>query len=173
MDLVPAVQTCTSRVENVSAHDPYLRTRPRDYSSQLLNRHICALTIPAATYVTAQRVRRIICQEFEEALARVQVLVAPTVAIPPPTVDECQRGFVDLDGKQIKFDSSKGSLILCTLPFNVTGLPALSICCGFSTSGLPIGMQIIGGPFEEQMVFRIAHAYERAAGFYERTPRLP
>jgi len=173
MDLIPAVQTATSRVENVSTQDHYLRTRPRDYSPTLLHRHICALMIPAATYVTAQRVRRIICQEFDDALQRVDVIAAPSVAFAAPTIEECNRGFFEVDGRRINFRDVRGTLgTLCTLPFNVTGHPALSVCCGFSSSGLPIGMQIVGGSFQESMVFQVAHAYERAAGWYARNPDL-
>ena len=174
MDLMPAVQTATSRVENASTQDHYLRTRPRDYSPTLLHRHICALMIPAATYVTAQRVRRIICQEFEDALQRVEVIAAPSVAIPAPTIEECNRGFMEVDGRRINFQDPKGTFgTLCTIPFNVTGLPALSVCCGFSSSGLPIGMQIVGGPFQESLVFQVAHAYERMAKWTIRRPDLP
>lgn len=174
VDLVPALQTATSRVENVATQHDYLRTRPRDYSPALLHRHIAALTIPAFAYVTAQRVRRLICQEFEQAFERVQVIVAPTVGIAAPTIEECNRGYVESDGKRISLQDVKGSLgTLCTIPFNVTGLPALSLCCGFSSSGLPIGMQIVAAPFQEGTVFRVAHAYERAAKWYERKPPLP
>ncbi len=172
-DLIPAVQTATSRVENVSTQDHYLRTRPRDYSPTLLYRHICALMIPAATYVTAQRVRRIICQEFDDTLQRVHVIAAPSVAFSAPTIEECNRGFLEVDGRRINFRDVRGNLgTLCTLPFNVTGHPALSVCCGFSSSGLPIGMQIVGRPFQESMVFQVAHAYERAARWYAKNPDL-
>lgn len=170
--LIPAVQTATSRVENVSDHDHYLRTRPRDFSPSLLHRHIHALMIPATTYVIAQRVRRLICQEFEETLRRVQIIVTP-VSIPAPTIDECKRGFMEVDGKKIRFQEPRGSFWgLSTMPFNVTGLPALSVCCGFTSSGLPIGMQIVAGPFQEGLVLQVAHAYERAAGWYQRRPPL-
>ncbi len=173
MDLIPAVQNCTSRVENVSAHVRYLRTRPRDYSPAILYRQIYALTIPAETYVTAQKVRRVICQEFDEAMQRVQVLVAPTVGMPAHTIEDCNRGYVEVEGRRITLEDSKGNLgILCTMPFNLTGLPALGVCCGFSSSGLPIGMQIVSGAFQEDVVFRVAHAYERAAGWYKRKPPL-
>ncbi|MBI2357956.1 MAG: Asp-tRNA(Asn)/Glu-tRNA(Gln) amidotransferase GatCAB subunit A, partial [Deltaproteobacteria bacterium] len=76
MDLVAPTQNCTTWVERASAHTRYLRTRPRDYSPPLLYRQITALTIPAETYVTAQKVRRILCEEFDLALERVQVIVA-------------------------------------------------------------------------------------------------
>jgi len=129
--------------------------------------------IPAATYVTAQRVRRLLCQEFEKVLEHVDVLVTP-VSMPAPTIEECHRGFMEVDGRKIQFQDTRGSFWgLTTIPFNVTGLPALSVCCGFSSSGLPIGMQIAGAAFQEGAVFRVAHAYERAAKWYERKPPLP
>ena len=124
--------------------------------------------------MNSQRVRRLICQEFDEVLEKVQVLVAPTVPIPALTIEECKRGYVELDGKKIDLQERRGNfLMLCTIPFNVTGLPALNVYCGFSSSGLPIGMQIVGGPFQESMVFQAAHAYEMAAGWYERKLQLP
>src|SRR6202008_1149659 len=64
IDAVPAVHTVVSRAELVSDHDHYLRTRSRDYSPELLYRHIQALMFPAGSYVTAQRVRRLIAEEF-------------------------------------------------------------------------------------------------------------
>jgi len=173
IDLIPAIWVCTSRSENVSAHYHYLRTRPRDYSQTVLHQNICALTITAETYVTAQRVRRIICQEFDEAFKRVDVIITPTGPMPAPTIEECKRGYVRVDGRELKLQSSGMNFrSLCTVPFNVTGLPALSVCCGFSALGLPIGLQIVGRPFEECMVFRVAHAYEREAEWYKKKPQL-
>lgn len=174
MDLVPAAQNCTTWVERVSSHVQYLRSRPRDYSPGFLYRQIAALTIPAETYVTAQKVRRIICEEFDRALERVQVIVAPTTEIPAAKIEECNRGEVEVDGEKISLRGARGNLgIQCTLPFNLTGLPAISVCCGFSSSGLPLGLQVVGGPFQESMVFRVAHAYERGAGWHKKAPRLP
>jgi len=173
MDLIPAVQNCTSRVENVSAHDRYLRSRPRDYSPELLYRYIHALMVPAATYVNAQRVRRVICQEFDEVMSRVQVILAPT-SIPAPTIEECNLGHMELSGKKIALrPSTMNRSTWGTIPFNVTGYPALSVCCGFTSSGVPLGMQVVGAPFQEGIVLQVAHAYERAAQWYKRKPNLP
>ncbi len=173
MDMVPAVQTATSRCENLVAHEPYIRKQPRDYSRELLHRNIASLTIPASTYVTSQRVRRVICREFEEALHDVQVIVAPTVGIAAPTIEECKQGFAEIDGRRIPFRHPSGSIgTRCTIPFNVTGLPVLSVCCGFTDGGLPIGLQIVGACFRENQVFQVAHAYEQAAGWYKRKPEL-
>ena len=171
MELSTAVHAATSRVENASAHRRYLKTQAQDYSRALLHRQLVALTIPAETYVTAQRIRRILCQEFAEVLKRVDVIVTPTVPMPAPTIEECERGSVDADGKTLPLRDWRGSNgILCTLPFNVTGHPAISVGCGFSSSGLPMGMQIVAAPFREDLIFQVAHAYERAAGWYRRLP---
>ncbi len=170
--LIPAVQLATSRVENAAAHDHYLRTQPRNYSPDILYRHIHALTIPATTYVAAQKVRRILCDEFATSFKSVSVIVTP-VSIPAPTVEECRQGFAIIDGKKVNFQDSRGSYWgLSTIPFNVTGLPAICVCCGFSSSGLPLAIQIAGSPFEESAVLQTAHAYEQDAQWYKRRPSL-
>ena len=173
MDLVPALQAASTRPEANSDHDHYLRTRPRDYSPGLLYSLIAGLLIPAPVYVTAQRVRRLLCQEFDTAFEKVQVIVAPTLFSTAPTIEECNRGYIEADGKRINLQDRAGNFLTrYTIPFNVTGLPTISICCGFSSSGLPIGMQISAPPFQEGKLFQVAHAYERAAGWHERKPRL-
>jgi aspartyl-tRNA(Asn)/glutamyl-tRNA(Gln) amidotransferase subunit A len=173
MDLIPAVKVCTSRVENASAHDHNLRTRPRDYSNQTLHAYVAALLVPAATYVMAQRVRRIICDEFRALLERVQLLAVPTVGFPAPTIEECNSGWLDIDGKKIRRqDARSGVDSFSTIPFNVTGLPSLSVCCGFSAARTPTGMQIAAGAFQEELILSVAHAYEQATDWHTRRPTL-
>ncbi len=173
MDLVPALQAASTRPEANSDHDHYLRTRPRDYSPGLLYSLIAGLLIPAPVYVTAQRVRRLLCQEFDTAFEKVQVIVAPTLFSTAPTIEECNRGYIEADGKRINLQDRAGNFLTrYTIPFNVTGLPTMSICCGFSSSGLPIGMQISAPPFQEGTVFQVADAYEKVAEWYKRNPQL-
>ena len=173
MDLMPAVKVCTSRVENSSAHDHNLRTRPRDYSPQTLYAYLSALMVPASTYVMAQRVRRIICDEFHELFQRVQLLALPTVGFTVPTIEECNGGWLDIDGRKIRRSDERGGAdSLCAIPFNVTGLPSLSVCCGFSKAKTPVGMQIAGGAFQEELIFSAAHAYEQATDWHKRRPHL-
>ncbi|MCH7566695.1 MAG: aspartyl/glutamyl-tRNA amidotransferase subunit A [Nitrospirae bacterium] len=173
LDLVPAVQMASSRSESTTDHDVYLRTRPRDYSSGLLYGNIAGLLIPAKVFIQAQRVRRLICQEFEQALEKVDVIIAPTVPVPAPTIEECTKGYLERDGRRIPLLDKRGNyLMLSTIPFNVTGLPSMSVPCGFSALGLPIGMQIVGGLFREETVIQVAHSYERKAGWYKRRPPL-
>jgi aspartyl-tRNA(Asn)/glutamyl-tRNA(Gln) amidotransferase subunit A len=173
IDLVPALQAASTRPEANSDHDHYLRTRPRDYSPGLLYNLIAGLLIPAHVYVTAQRVRRLLCQEFDTAFESVQVITAPTLFSTAPSIEECNRGFIDADGDRINLQDRAGNFLTrYTIPFNVTGLPTISICCGFSSSGLPIGMQISAPPFKEGTLFQVAHAYETAAEWYRRSPQL-
>jgi aspartyl-tRNA(Asn)/glutamyl-tRNA(Gln) amidotransferase subunit A len=173
IDLVPALQAASTRPEANSDHDQYLRTRPRDYSPGLLYTLIAGLLIPAPVYVTAQRVRRLLCQEFDTAFEKVQVIVAPTLFSTAPTIEECNRGSIEADGNRINLTDRAGNFLTrYTIPFNVTGLPTISVCCGFSSSGLPIGMQISAPPFQEGKVLQVAHAYERSAEWYKRNPKL-
>ena len=173
LDLIPAIKVCTSRVENAAAHDPYLRTRAQDYSRPTLHSYISALLTPAATYVMAQRARRIVCEEFDDLLKRVQLLVLPTVGFPVPSIEECQQGYVQFDEKKLPRQDARGGLeSLCCIPFNVTGLPAISVCCGFSKSAMPIGLQIVAGSFQEPLLLQAAHAYERSAGWHKCGPAL-
>jgi aspartyl-tRNA(Asn)/glutamyl-tRNA(Gln) amidotransferase subunit A len=173
MDLVPALQAASTRPEANSDHDHYLRTRPRDFSPGLLYGLIAGLLIPAPVYVTAQRIRRLLCGEFDDAFEKVQVIVAPTLFSPAPTIEDCNRGYIEADGQKIKLADQAGNFLTrYTIPFNVTGLPTISVRCGFSSTGLPIGMQIAAPSFQEGRVLQVAHAYERAAGWYEKNPQL-
>jgi aspartyl-tRNA(Asn)/glutamyl-tRNA(Gln) amidotransferase subunit A len=152
---------------------PYLKTRPRDYSPGLLAQIVSSMLIPAGTYMTAQRVRRLICEEFDEILKTVDVIATPTSPMAAPTIEECQQGFVIADGRRISLrDTGVNFRSLGTAPFNVTGHPALSVCCGFTPDHLPIGLQIVGGVFDEGTVLRVAHAYEAATEWHRRRPRL-
>jgi aspartyl-tRNA(Asn)/glutamyl-tRNA(Gln) amidotransferase subunit A len=173
MDLLPAVKVCTSRVENASAHDRNLRTRPRDYSPQTRNAYLAALLVPASAYVMAQRVRRIISEEFHRLLETVQLFAIPTIGFPVPTIKQCEETWLDIDGKKIRPQDERGGAdSLTTIPFNVTGFPSMSIPCGFSKSGMPIGMQIAAGPFQEELIFSVAYVYDQATGWSRQRPQI-
>jgi len=173
MDLIPAIKVATSRVENAAAHEPYLRTRSKDYSRQTLFSYVSALLTPAATYVQAQRARRLVCDEFNLLLKRFDVLVLPTIPFTVPMIEDCRQGYVEIDGKKIKRQDERGGLeSLCCIPFNVTGLPAISVCCGYSKAGTPIGLQIAAGAFREDLLFQVAAAYERVTSWRETRPML-
>jgi len=173
IDLVPAVQTATSRVENVTQVTHHLKARPNDFSRPLLHRLVCSLMIPASTYVAAQRMRRVICDEFRKAFEKLDLMLAPTTPVAAYSIEESQHGSLMLNGREVALQTIHGSLgTSCTIPFNVTGLPAISLCSGFSSLGLPMGLQIIGDAFQESKVFQVAHTYEQAARWFETRPHV-
>jgi aspartyl-tRNA(Asn)/glutamyl-tRNA(Gln) amidotransferase subunit A len=96
-----------------------------------------------------------------EAFADVDVLVTPTMVRPPPTVEAA-----------LASGSEDRDTIRNTLPFNVFGIPTISVPCGFTRAGLPIGLQISAPRFEEGRVFALAHAYEQATDWHRREPDL-
>ena len=101
------------------------------------------------------------------------MIVAPAVGSAAQTIEECRQGFAIVDGRRVELQEERGTTgTLCTIPFNVTGLPAMSVCCGFSSEGLPIGIQIVGASFDEARIFQVGYAYEQAAGWYRRHPQL-
>jgi aspartyl-tRNA(Asn)/glutamyl-tRNA(Gln) amidotransferase subunit A len=115
--------------------------------------------LSAADYLAAQRGRAVIRRKIGELMRQVDLLALPTSTYPAQTFEE------DLATPP----ASRTSL---TRPFNITGQPAISIPCGFSSGGLPIGLQLAGRPFEDAAVLRVAHAYERATEWHTRQPEL-
>jgi aspartyl-tRNA(Asn)/glutamyl-tRNA(Gln) amidotransferase subunit A len=113
-----------------------------------------------AYYVKAQKVRTLIKQEFDQAFAKYDVLVTPTSPIVPFKLGEKLA-----DPMQMYLSD------ICTLPINIAGIPAISISVGFADN-LPIGMQIMGKPFSEEILLRIAFAYEQATDWHKRKPPL-
>ena len=91
------------------------------------------------------------------AFSSVDVLVTPTMAVPPPTIEEAVRLGIELE------------MIRNTAPFNVYGLPTMSLPCGFTRSGMPIGMQLSGPRFGEA---KVAHAYEQGTEWHAKRPTL-
>jgi len=113
-----------------------------------------------AYYLKAQKVRTLIIREFKDAFEKFDALVTPT----SPTVPFKLGEKVD-DPIQMYLSD------VCTLPINIAGLPAISLPAGF-TDGLPIGMQIIGKPFDEETILHIAFAYEQATDWHKRKPPI-
>jgi len=113
-----------------------------------------------AYYLKAQKVRTLITREFADAFARCDVLVTPTSPTVPFGIGEK----VD-DPLQMYLSD------VCTLPINIAGIPGISVPAGF-IDGLPVGMQILGKPFSEEMVLRVAFAYEQATRWGQRRPEI-
>jgi len=145
--------------EAYAYHEADLQQRPELYGKYTRAQIQRGALLSAADYVHAQRVRSLIVEEVNRAMADVDVLITPTELMLAPTLDS-----YDPDALLLQPDFMG--------IWNVTGLPAMSICCGFSESGLPIGMQIIGKAFDEPMVFKVCDAYQQQTDFHTRTPLL-
>lgn len=114
-----------------------------------------------AYYKKAQKVRTLIKQDFEEVLEKYDVIIGPTSPTPAFKIGE-------------KIDDPLTMYVgdILTIPVNLAGVPGISIPCGFSSNGLPIGLQIIGKHFDEETVYRAAHAFEQATDYHKRKPEL-
>jgi aspartyl-tRNA(Asn)/glutamyl-tRNA(Gln) amidotransferase subunit A len=113
-----------------------------------------------AYYVKAQKVRTLISREFAAAFTKCDALVTPTSPTVPFRIGE-------------KTDTPLQMYLsdVCTMPMNIAGIPGISVPAGF-VDGLPIGLQIIGKPFSEETLFRVAYAYEQATEWHKRRPKL-
>ena len=152
--------------EATAYHMRWLRERPGDYPPEVLNRLQASMTIPAVDYVMAQQARTRLTERFEHIMEQVDVLVTPTEPITAPRIGERT---VVIEGEE---RPTQGLLTLLTRPFNITGMPAISVPCGFDERGLPVGLQIAGRPFDEATVLRAAHAYEMATPWHTMRPDL-
>jgi aspartyl-tRNA(Asn)/glutamyl-tRNA(Gln) amidotransferase subunit A len=123
------------------------------------------LHVRAHDYLQATRLRARVARVFvEEVLGDVDVLLTPTIPEPAPLLVTVKTGSLDEVVRRMHRFSR------LTRPFNLLGLPALTVPCGFGGLGLPIGLQIVGRPFDEATVLRVGHAYEQAADLWRREP---
>lgn len=122
------------------------------------------LQITAVEYLRMQQQRRVYSSMIRANMQHVHAVVLPTTPIPAFPVEQIDQQ-IDIDGVP---EVTGGALLRLTRAFNLTGLPALSLPCGFTAEGLPIGLQIAGKPFEESMILRIAHAYQQLTDWHRR-----
>ncbi len=145
--------------EAYAIHEANLRRRFTDYGAIFRDRMALAGLITGADYVEAVRRRRELIDEFDRVTADLDlVMTAAAPSAAPP---------IEAVGKFSTFERP-----LLTMPFNVTGSPAMAVCCGFTESGLPLSFQIAGKRFADASVLRLAHAYEQATPWRDRRPPL-
>ena len=157
LEYVRSANSIIMLTEAYSFHADNLRNRPGDYGQQARVRFRTGGLFSAYDYLQATKIRQVAKREFAQALEKVDVLVSPTMTQPAAP-------FQGYDPATTARDPS------FTAPYNFTGLPAISVPCGFTQKGLPVGMQIAGKPFAEPDILRVAHTYERHAGWYKRRP---
>jgi aspartyl-tRNA(Asn)/glutamyl-tRNA(Gln) amidotransferase subunit A len=141
-------------VEAAAVHIDRYRVRSHDYGAKLRAIIETGLQIPAPTYVRAQQIRTIVIRRLRDLLREVDVIATPSALGAAPA------GL-----------ASTGSPVL-NRPFSFTGFPSLTVPCGFTEAGLPIGVQLAGRPFDEATLLRVAAGYEAATGWGRRTPLL-
>jgi aspartyl-tRNA(Asn)/glutamyl-tRNA(Gln) amidotransferase subunit A len=146
--------------EAAAIHERWLATYRDQYGADVLERLEQGARMTATQYLKGQRARRVLVDRFAALFEQIDVLISPTVPILAPTIPE-SRG-----------NAARAQLLGFTRLFNVLGLPTLSVPCGFSTGGLPIGLQVAGRPFEDLTILRVASAYERQAEWHGHRPAV-
>ena len=164
---VSDVTNIVSRSEASTIHARLLRERPHEIQPVVRARLELGMHIPAYDYLQALRLRARLTRGFiAQVFAEVDVMVAPVIPEPAPPLAHATVGPVhELVARQGRFSR-------LTRPFNGLGLPALSVPCGFSSTGLPLAFQIVGRPFDEATVLRLGDAYQHATDWHLQRPPL-
>jgi aspartyl-tRNA(Asn)/glutamyl-tRNA(Gln) amidotransferase subunit A len=155
-----------SLAEGAAAHEHWLRTRGESYGADVRECMRLGLLVPATAYLKAQRVRAVVSRDLARVLREVDVLVTPTAPIPAPKLDAGPGEIGAPTG------ALRNTLRRFTQPFNVTGSPAVTVPCGFSRDGLPIGLQLVGRPFDEARLLNLAYTYEQSTDWKDKHPAL-
>ncbi|MGE0698822.1 MAG: amidase [Hyphomicrobiaceae bacterium] len=145
--------------EAYAVHEPWLKSRYNDYGELFRDRAVMGAFISSADYLAAVRMRRELRVALRKVMEDCDLLVLPTVPTAAPRMEAVS--------KYGNFEVPN-----FTMPFNVAGTPALSVCNGFSSDGLPLALQIVGRPFDDATVLAAGHAYERATEWKGRRPML-
>jgi len=153
-------------VEAAAFHKRWMIERPQDYGPQVLMRLQNGLAIPGVSYLEAVRWRGPALSAHRAAVAGVDAVIAPVAPIAAPTIAESDVG------NSPDAEAVIQRLTRFTRPINYLGLPSLAIQSGFTRSGLPVAMQLIGGSFDEAMLLRIGAAFQRATDFHDRVPKF-
>jgi aspartyl-tRNA(Asn)/glutamyl-tRNA(Gln) amidotransferase subunit A len=145
--------------EAFTLHGPWMRERFMDYGELFRDRVSLAATISGPDMIQATRRRHMLCREMAAAMENLDIIVSASQPGEAPRIDSVPKWA----------NMEKPSF---TMPCNVTGFPAISICTGFGEGGLPVAMQLAGKPFTEPTLFRAAHAYETAMKWRARRPAM-
>jgi aspartyl-tRNA(Asn)/glutamyl-tRNA(Gln) amidotransferase subunit A len=152
-----ACKLALQRPEFLSAYEADLRDRPQEFSDKLRWRTQGYQNVTALDYVRARAQRHAFSVEMAEALGEHDVLLAPVALGPAPLATAA------LENRALNEPD-------VTIPFSVTGFPAIAVCIGYSPDGLPLAMQLVAKPFDERALMRAAIGYERATNWHARRP---
>jgi aspartyl-tRNA(Asn)/glutamyl-tRNA(Gln) amidotransferase subunit A len=146
--------------EAYAYHKQNATETPELYLPETLRRILAGAEISAPDYIQRRRELEQARRNIGDTFTNVDLLITPTTPIPAPAIADLRANPDNLRPAELK-------LLRNTRPFNVWGLPAISIPCGFTKSGLPIGLQIAGPHWREYLVLRLAHAYEQATAWHK------
>ncbi len=164
VELAGAIFVGIADTEAAGARDETLRTQPEDLDQASRTRLLSASLVPAKVYNRAAKARVLLRQQFMAALRDVDVLVCPTSPYPAPKHTSLTARFESAEDVRARFFFRRAY----TGCYALTALPAISIPGGFTSAGLPIGLQLGSAPFAEETLFRAAYAYEQATPWHSR-----
>ena len=155
------------KCEAAAMHRPWMEKTPELYANQVRTRMEAGFFIPATHYIDALRLRSHFVREFlDGAMEGVDAVLLPAIPFPIPTIEETD---TETKGGPAVLKMVAGFTGL-TRPFNTLGLPTLSVPCGFDSNGAPIGLQLVGRPFDEALLYRVGHAYQGATDHHRKVP---
>jgi aspartyl-tRNA(Asn)/glutamyl-tRNA(Gln) amidotransferase subunit A len=150
--------------EAFAYHEKWLREKPLEYGDDVRTRLEKNRNSSASSYIHALQEIQAYRTQLDQTLTKASLLIAPTIPMVAPAFDQEEVLF----GKT--HEDVRMALLRLTRPGNLSGLPAISLPCGFSSKGLPIGLQLIGRRLDEATLLRAAHAYEDATAWHQRFP---
>ena len=162
LDLCSPAEAHITLAEATSYHEPYMKSKADLYGPGVRTDLEAGRYLLATDYVKSQRARTLLKRVFVDAFKSVDVIVSPTLPAFPPVIGEVYVQSGDMR------ESVIDAFLRFAIPYNLTGLPALTVPCGYSRAGLPIGFQIAGKPFDEITLIRVGHAYEGAVPEHRR-----
>jgi aspartyl-tRNA(Asn)/glutamyl-tRNA(Gln) amidotransferase subunit A len=149
-------QRLTLAADAYAIHAERLKSAPEMFDEEVRKRLLDGERLKAHRYASAQQRKLGSQDEFNEALGQADILLTPTVPIAATLIDQRE---VNIGGYE---EPVRSAVTRLTGPTNLNGFPSLSVSCGFAASGLPVGIQLIGRPFDEATLYRFGHAYEAA-----------
>jgi len=159
---------CITDMDGGYLHHERLKTRAQEYDHNSRVRLITGILTPAQSYIKAQKLRAMVRNDILHALHGVDVLILPTSPGPAPKIPE-KAGIISQEDAQSRISGVRNF----TGAFNLAGLPALSLPCGFTSENLPLSIQVAGRPMEEELLLRLGHTYQQTTNWHLRRPPEP
>ena len=159
---------CITDMDGGYLHHERLKNRAQEYDHNSRVRLITGILTPAQSYIKAQKLRKIVRDDILETLSRVDALILPTSPGPAPNIPE-KAGIANQEDAQSRISGVRNF----TGAFNLAGLPALSLPCGFTSENLPLSIQMAGRPMEEELLFRLGHTYQQITDWHLRRAPEP